>query len=837
MQDIGYRKIKVAKYKGIDAGDGTGTGIAKLQISVSRGDLQKDFKCVVESEALEEPIVTMFTADVNVKPTGIKLSGVNGHVVQGSFVKLVCEVTGAKPAAEVKWFNRSAPVGESLISTALKAMPDGTYLTKSSLEFIASSWENGNAFHCEADNTVTRDLQDLSLRAMHLLEVYYAPVVTVEAPISTVNETDKYVLLNCAYHSNPMKLDDALWSKDGKNLTLTTDKYEGGDVENLPLVIKDITREDQGNYTCTCRNSVGSQESENYIFLNVQFPPTVELAILSEMPIKAVEEKDVTLVCTPVHGNPVTLSKVRWFLADELLKELPECNYTSYDDEGRGQGYGGPLCSVDSHILSLVNVSEGFAGNYTCQGQNIAGWGPKSEPQELIVYYPPGPASLKASSTKVIKKSSVTLTCSVKNPGKPEAITYVWYRGNHLISDITSFNWTINPVTYETKSNYTCYAHNDGGDSTPASIFVNVSAPPAFIQNLQPYQGILYTTSNISLTCRVECSPECSIVWLRNSQIIPKSDVLYSFKETKHPADLNKNDFESVESTLLFNMYRWPDKQLNKSAPNSFYACQSSSNGIGPGVTSIMEIAVDYPPEDVKASKAIIDVQENNKPETINCTGKGHPTLTYVWKNAQGVNVSTNHVLSLKTVTRGDAGKYYCEASNKHGKLTTNADLNVQYVPSCTLSLEKHKGSASLKCESEANPLEVTFRFQIKGENETIDPNLITQDGNKGYLELDDSIETFRTYQCFVNNSVGIGVPCERDVLGIAPWWKQLFGDNLIIVIAALAAIIIIIIICIIIILICRRKRSNNKYNNPVEMEEREKSVIWYIDFLFDSSG
>lgn len=77
---------------------------------------------------------------------------------------------------------------------------------------------------------------------------------------------------------------------------------------------------------------------------------------------------------------------MRWFLADELLKELPECNYTAFDEDGKGKGYGGPFCSVDSHILSLVNVSESFAGNYTCQGQNIAGWGPKSEPQELIVY-------------------------------------------------------------------------------------------------------------------------------------------------------------------------------------------------------------------------------------------------------------------------------------------------------------------------------------------------------------------------------------------------------------------------------------------------------------------
>lgn len=59
---------------------------------------------------------------ITVKPTGIKLSGVKDHVVQGSNVKLVCEVTGAKPAAEVKWYNETNPIPESLISTTPTAM-------------------------------------------------------------------------------------------------------------------------------------------------------------------------------------------------------------------------------------------------------------------------------------------------------------------------------------------------------------------------------------------------------------------------------------------------------------------------------------------------------------------------------------------------------------------------------------------------------------------------------------------------------------------------------------------------------------------------------------------
>lgn len=39
-------------------------------------------------------------------------------------------------------------------------------------------------------------------------------------------------------------------------------------------------------------------------------------------------------------------------------------------------------------------------------------------------------------------------------------------------------------------------------------------------------------------------------------------------------------------------MTAWPGEQLDRTAPNSYYKCQSSANGIGPGVSSVIEIAV-----------------------------------------------------------------------------------------------------------------------------------------------------------------------------------------------------------------------------------------------------
>lgn len=57
--------------------------------------------------------------------------------------------------------------------------------------------------------------------------------------------------------------------KDGKNLTLIPNKHEGGTKAFPLLTIKNVTRDDMGEYTCVCMNEVGASVSENSAFLNV----------------------------------------------------------------------------------------------------------------------------------------------------------------------------------------------------------------------------------------------------------------------------------------------------------------------------------------------------------------------------------------------------------------------------------------------------------------------------------------------------------------------------------------------------------------------------------------
>lgn len=76
---------------------------------------------------------------------------------------------------------------------------------------------------------------------------------------------------------------------------------------------------------------------------------------------------------------------------------------------------------VNPEQLQLVEVKRTFHGNYSCKGFTTAGWGDLSPPTELLVYYAPGSASIALASPHdvPVKGQSITLTCSLKDKGRP----------------------------------------------------------------------------------------------------------------------------------------------------------------------------------------------------------------------------------------------------------------------------------------------------------------------------------------------------------------------------------------------------------------------------------
>ncbi|XP_063370489.1 hemicentin-2 isoform X1 [Cydia amplana] len=809
-----------------------------LALTISREELGGELKCSVSSDALDEPIVKRVKLDVRVPPSKVEIIGVGDHVTQGTTLTMTCVVKGANPPAVVQWYNGTTLLDsrQQDVKNETVRASDSTYETMANLTFTVTRFENGRKFTCKSENEVNKIISEEPLVRTKEMEVWYRPIVHVNPPNFTVLQDSK-ILLKCEYESNPSHLIDVAWYKDDEKIDVDSPHYQGGNVNQPALIIHDVSGSDSGNYTCQLTNDVGNSTSDNAIDVNVLYKPTVRLVMSDPSPINETDHKNVTLICEAIDGNPRTLDEVTWYLDNEVLKKLPECN-----------GTDPALCDeVDPSMLLLQDTTRSFHGNYSCQGKNAAGEGERSTQTELVVNYPPGPAKLVYSPWRVVKQKSLILTCSIEEKGRPEAQRFRWHRGGRLVPDIVSANWTIDPISLDHRTNFSCRGFNAGGEGPPATTFINVLAPPSFKYAMNYYSGALYKSQNISLKCTVECAPRCSVQWLmmkdnEEMQVIdPNKTDRYYIVEREIGPEVNRNDFEATESTLYWNMSAWAGGVLDRTDPRiTKYMCRSSRNDAGPAVNSTTHFAVEYEPENITVTPGIVPVTEGEIPGKVVCSARGFPVPSYSWRRGNASKslakdhtntslvLSSSNTLLLGPVQRKDAGHYLCEAHNRHGAVSTAVYLDVMFVPECGIKQAEVDGEQVLICTAHANPSEVTFSWKLKNDNDSLSDEKIWQIGQQSYLRLRPGVEVHRTYLCFANNSVGRSRECERDVqanletLTSAVWWRD--RQQLILIgCIALAVLVITVILCIIIICICRRMRAKSKYNNPVELEEREK--------------
>lgn len=86
---------------------------SKLSLTLSRQELGSSLECRVGTTSNNPIISNQVYLDLEVRPTKIHLSGVKSHVVEGSKVLLQCEVEGARPAANISWYNSSRLIDET----------------------------------------------------------------------------------------------------------------------------------------------------------------------------------------------------------------------------------------------------------------------------------------------------------------------------------------------------------------------------------------------------------------------------------------------------------------------------------------------------------------------------------------------------------------------------------------------------------------------------------------------------------------------------------------------------------------------------------------------------
>ncbi|KAL1418323.1 hypothetical protein MTO96_005788 [Rhipicephalus appendiculatus] len=739
---------------------------------LSRWDLGARLECVVITKATPAPVVKWVQLDVHVRPLALRLRGPNHPVVAGEMVSLTCIVEGARPAANITWYNRSElvrpqpPAAEDLMS-------DGTYRTASTLVFVASLYDHQAEFFCKGTNQVLKNRTEAPLLQAVRLEVLYPPAVRV-LPAEGVNVTEWHSCnLTCHYDANPPNATEVAWYKNGELLPPRTRGHRL--LPKTVLLIRNATRKDAGVYSCHVKNAFGRGNASNSVYLDVFYTPLVSVWVNPS--VVALGEGPVLLRCEAESGNPQQLRRVRWYRDGKLVNETKEPD------------------------LLLEELRRSATGNYSCEAKNDAGWSPMSSHKSLVVMYPPGPAILVPESGAVppLKGQRVTMRCHVNDTGLPPSVAFRWEHGGRAS---------------ERDRSHAGHRTRDHCHAGKLLVRRGQPAPPSFLRSLPATGGSLRNATAVSLECVVECDPVCEVRWLRNNETLEESPFFHASQAVRPEGG---GHFHSVASILSWNMSQLPPSSFDYNT----FTCQSSENAVGPGVSSTMLFRVEYPPEKLQVSVVQLDLSEGEvPPREVSCSASAHPTAEYQWRLG-ALTVSRGPTLLFNaTASREMAGNYTCVVSNRHGRAMAATLVTVRHRPQCAVVKEHDSsGNVVLRCEAQAVPPVVAFIWLRN--NRTVQEDR----GPRSTLVVPDRT-SFGAYSCVASNAVGHSEPCQLKLTKLpspAGWAQLLLKEENLIIMAGIAGGVVIIIVLLIVIISIVVIRKRIQSNTKPRLEEREK--------------
>ncbi|XP_071148042.1 kin of IRRE-like protein 1 [Mytilus edulis] len=195
-----------------------------------------------------------YILQINAPPSEMEfLNSTNDGKIAGIEQKplsVVCRVKRGKPPEEL-----TLKIDGTVINTSIHGIIE--------YKFTANRMDNHKQFVCEAKNMLISDPVSKTVK----IELKYKPIVTIKDKVNVVNEGKTISL--CSYvDSNPAP--DAIWWSRGYNRL-----FESFNITSSCFVIANITRNNNGTYTCTAKNQIGEGSTTSTVI--VKYPPNVKI--------------------------------------------------------------------------------------------------------------------------------------------------------------------------------------------------------------------------------------------------------------------------------------------------------------------------------------------------------------------------------------------------------------------------------------------------------------------------------------------------------------------------------------------------------------------------------
>ncbi|KAI3373960.1 hypothetical protein L3Q82_022526 [Scortum barcoo] len=380
---------------------------------------------------------------------------------EGDNAHIVCDVVSSPPPA-IGWKHKNSRI-ELTKDVRFRIMDTGH------LQIRGIKKTDEGMYTCEARVAVRGEID------FRMIKVIVNVLPTIRARQADVNATadvGSTALLACDADGFPEPT--VTWAHN--NIVLETgDKYSLNE-DGSELVIKDVKKVDEGDYTCIAKNKAGEKAEE--VSLNVFVQPTI--TYLNNQTASEFDEQ-VTLTCE-ASGDPTPT--IFWSFEDSVFTE--------------GEQNLDRNIVVRSHArvssLTLKNIQFTYAGQYRCTASNSIGQDIKH--MYLEVRY--APKILGSVTAYTWEGNAANITCEVEaHPGA----SVVWFRDGLQLPSANTTNikiystpavsyLEITPDSQNDFGSYNCTATNVMGTESKEFLLIQAEVPSSpEIQQVVPFSS------------------------------------------------------------------------------------------------------------------------------------------------------------------------------------------------------------------------------------------------------------------------------------------------------------------------------------------------------------
>ncbi|XP_068899452.1 cell adhesion molecule Dscam1 isoform X44 [Tenebrio molitor] len=685
-------------------------------------------------------VITEPTNNVPPKSSGRKIDGsIVIDVPLNQDIVITCEVSGY-PIPKFRWYK----FVEGTTRKQAVTLNDRVKQVAGTLIIREARVEDSGKYLCVVNNSVGGESVETVLTVTAPLKA------KIEPQVQTI-DFGRPAVFTCNFEGNPIKTIN--WLKDGHPIDHT----------DAVLRIESVRKEDKGMYQCFIRNDQESAEAIAELKLGGRFePPQIRHAFNEETVqpgnsvfMKCIASGNPTPEITwelygrrlsnsernqigqyvTVNGDVVSHLNITAIHTNDggLYRCVASSKVGSADHSARINVYGLPFvrsmekqaivaggtlivhCPFAGHPVETVvwerdgrllpinrkqkvfpngtliieNVERASdQATYDCVAKNSQGYSARGS-LEVQVMVGPQILHFDFGEEPVNSGDLASLTCSVFKGDLPVNIT--WYHNNqnvHYSDGILVSNagkkistLSIDSVQAEHAGTYTCVAENRAGKfSYSAELLVNV--PPRWI--LEPTDKAFAQGSDAAVECKADGFPKPVVTWKRATGVSPGD-----YKDFKP----NNPDIKVEDGTLTINNIQKTNE--------GYYLCEAV-NGIGSGLSAVIQISVQAPPQfDIKLRN---QTSRRGDPAVLQCEAKGEKPIGILWNinnkrlEPKGDNrytireeILANGVLSglsIKRTERSDSALFTCVATNAFGSDDTSINMIVQEVPEIPYGLK-----------------------------------------------------------------------------------------------------------------------------------------------------